>query len=441
MKRTALLSLVIGMLLLGVPVIADDGEDGGGAVFIGTNHNNSMDATQPPNQIAMYRRADDGSLTLVGYFNTGGQGSGPSLRFAGDGLGSAHSVQLSQDRRWLFVTNAGTNNLSVLRVRHHEDDHAFKNDGLVLTDIQPTGDGSPSHRFPNSVTQHGNLVYVLNSADQGSITGFRFDGDRGKLTALPNSTRLLQASQVFPPDTLFNPAEVSFTPDGSHLVVTIKDATSAIPGITPTGPGRVLVFDVDKDGAPSLSYAQTNLDNHGPFGFSFDSRGNLLIALFTGGPKPSPADGPTSAAGSFRINASGLLAGITPDVLDNQLDACWIENNGRFAYTANYTSGTISSFAIGHNGALTLLNAVAGTTEHPNNVQGTTPLDIRVSPNGRFLYDVLPGSGKVAAWRINHDGSLTKIGEYPGLPQTVDGDMAPQERFGPGGSPAGIDVI
>jgi hypothetical protein len=93
---------------------------------------------------------------------------------------------------------------------------------------------------------------------------------------------------------------------------------------------------------------------------------------------------------------------------------------------------------------LSLLASVAGTTNDlpgpPGKVQGSTPLDIRLSPDGRFLYDVLPGSGAVAAWRINNDGSLTKIGEFPGLPDTINGDSAPFE-FGPGGSPAGIAVL
>ena len=34
-----------------------------------------------------------------------------------------------------------------------------------------------------------------------------------------------------------------------------------------------------------------------------------------------------------------------------------------------------------------------------------------------------------------------KIGEFGGLPKTVNGDMAPEERFGFGSSPAGIDVL
>jgi hypothetical protein len=337
-------------------------------------------------------------------------------------------VQLSQDRRWLFVTNAGSDNVSVFRVLRN---------GLQLTDLKPTG------AFPNSVTQAGNLVYVLNSAGAGSITGFRLS-NRGTLNPIPDSTRALGANQNSPPDTLFNPTQVSFSPDGRQLVVTIKDgppAGSAVPGFTvPTGPGRVLVFGVGRDGRPSASPTQTNLENDGPFGFSFDRRGNLLIALFVGG-------GPdlTAAAGSFRINRDGSLGPITRVVPDTQLDSCWLENNGQYAWTANYTSGTISSFRIGRNGSLTLLNPRAGITEDlpglPGKVQGSTPLDLGISPDGRFLYNVLPGSGRVGAWRINPDGSLGKIGEFPGLPETVNGDMAPEERFGPGGSPAGIAVL
>ncbi|GAX44010.1 6-phosphogluconolactonase [Tolypothrix sp. NIES-4075] len=396
-------------------------------MFVGTNHNNThpnAPPDEPANQVVMYNRADDGKLTLVGTFDTGGQGSGPAVRFAGDGLGSAHSVQISDNRRWLFVTNAGSNNVSVFRV---------KKDGLERTDVEPTG------IFPNSVTQYGNLVYVLNSAGEGSITGYVLN-KHGNLTPIPGSTRTLNANQdSVRPDVLFNPAEVSFTPDGRHLVVTIKDGpfAGALPNVIPTGPSRVLVFGVGYDGKPSENFTQTDLNNGGSFGFSFDRYGNLLVSLFVGGPEL------TGSVGSFRINQDGTLTPITPNVPNGQIDTCWVENNGRYAYTANYTSGTISSYRISKDGSLRLLASVAGLADDlpgpPDKSQGATPLDLRISKNGRFLYNVLPGSGAIAGWRINRDGSLTKLGEFGGLPDTVDGDMAPFE-FGFGGSPAGIAV-
>lgn len=456
-KRANITILAVLVLLFSISAFAQQNGNGGksrrreGAVFVATNRNNTTDRTQPANQVVMYNRAVDGRLTLVGYFNTGGQGSGPSQRFAGDGLGSAHSVQLSQDHRFLFVTNAGSNDISVFRVRRNS---------LKLVDVERTGDGSESLRFPNSVTQHGDLVYVLNSADEGSITGFRLN-ENGTLEPIARSTRILNANQGCPgnfpgcpPDTLFNPTQVSFTPDGRKLVVTIKDGPTAaagtsagIPNFTaPTGLGRILVFNVNNNGRPSANYTQTDLNNDGPFGFSFDDNGNILTTLFVGGP------GLSASAGSFHIRQNGTLVPISRNVPNTQFDTCWLGNNGDYAYGANYTSGTISSYLIGADGSLTLLAAVAGTTRDlpctagvtcaPGaNRQGSTPLDIRVSPNGRFLYNVLPGSGRVAAWRINADGSLTKIGEYGGLPRTIDGDMAPEERFGSGGSPAGIDVL
>jgi 6-phosphogluconolactonase (cycloisomerase 2 family) len=427
MKLPAMRALLAGPVLLGLATLnaarADD--DKVGAVLVGTNHNNTraINPSEPPNQVAMYRRAEDGRLTLLGYFDTGGQGSGPSIRFAGDGLGSAHSVQLSEDHRWLLVTNAGSDNVTVFRVGESQ---------LLRTALVPSGG-----TFPNSIAQHGDLVYVLNSAGDGSITGFRL-GQEGTLTPIPGSTRTLNANQdPFRPDTLFNPAQVSFTPDGRQLVVTIKDgpAAGALPGVTPTGPGRVLVFGVGNDGLPSPAFTQTNLNNLGPFGFSFGRHDAMLIALFVGGPSL------TGAAGSFRVEPGGSFNPITPRVPNGQLDTCWLENNGKYAFATNYTSGTVSSYQISSKGEMTLLRAVAGTAENPlHKVQGPTPIDLRVSPKGRFVYIVLPGSGRVAGWRIDAHGILTKIGEFPGLPDTVNGDSAPFE-YGPGGSPAGIDVL
>lgn len=461
MRKSILRILLASILILGSlprPGTTADAEDSHannnapvGAVFVGTNHIN-LHPIEPPipgnrvgNQVVMYHRYRDGSLRLAGYFPTGGYGSGPGQRFAGDGLGSSHSLRLTQDARWLLVTNAGSDTVSIFQVTE---------DGLELVDQAPTGDGSPDQRFPNSVTQYGDLVYVLNAAGEGSITGFRLS-DHGRLRPIRNSTRLLDANQrPTPPDALLNPAQVAFTPDGRHLVVSIKDGIrGGTDENTPTGPGRILVFRVDSEGRPSETFTLNVLNealgipadqsNPGPFGFSFDTQGNLLVALFVGGPNL------TGAAGSFQIRADGTLIPITPTVAaTNELDLCWLENNGRYAFGANYTTGTISSYRIGHDGSLTLINPRAGVpidTEFPAPAnpgargQGPTPLDLGISHDGRFLYNVLPGSGRVAAWRIQSNGSLTPIGEFAGLGQTVEGDHAPDD-FTPLESPAGIAV-
>lgn len=156
-------------------------------------------------------------------------------------------------------------------------------------------------------------------------------------------------------------------------------------------------------------------------------------------------DDPHTLAGRRR-GGTPLLDAFIPRVVeglsganDHQVDTCWLVNNGKYAYGSNYGSGTISSFRLGSNGSLTLMQRAAGRSADPGNKQGSAPLDIRTSRDGRFLYLVQPGSGKVGGWRINANGSLAKLGEWSGIGKTVNGDHALKD-FGALASPAGIDA-
>jgi DNA-binding beta-propeller fold protein YncE len=46
---------------------------------------------------------------------------------------------------------------------------------------------------------------------------------------------------------------------------------------------------------------------------------------------------------------------------------------------------------------------------------GSTDLDIAITGNGKFLYTLNSGTGTVGIFAINHDGSLTGIGDAGGL--------------------------
>jgi len=73
-----------------------------GAVYVQTN--------AAPNEVITFRRADDGSLDLIGSVATGGDGDGtPHLTSQG-------SVALTRDGRYLLVTNAASDDLSVFSV-------------------------------------------------------------------------------------------------------------------------------------------------------------------------------------------------------------------------------------------------------------------------------------------------------------------------------------
>src|SRR5215211_56275 len=73
-----------------------------GAVYVQTN--------AAPNELIAFRRADDGSLDLIGSVATGGEGDGtPHLQ-------SQESVTLTSDGQYLLVTNAASDDLSVFSV-------------------------------------------------------------------------------------------------------------------------------------------------------------------------------------------------------------------------------------------------------------------------------------------------------------------------------------
>jgi 6-phosphogluconolactonase (cycloisomerase 2 family) len=206
-----------------------------------------------------------------------------------------------------------------------------------------------------------------------------------------------------PPSFPRSPAQVRFTPGGRRLVVTVK------------GTNTIYVFSVDPDGRagdhPAISQAP------GPalpsfFGFTFDRGGHLLVTELFGSATSIPAGG-QGALSSFRITNNGDLLPISSHVADGGTAACWIALEpitGKFAYVANNLSASISSYTVGDNGIVTLLDGTAGTGAGPND------LAVASEGNTSFLYAVEAGSGTVGAFRINGDGSLTAITGGSGLP-------------------------
>jgi 6-phosphogluconolactonase (cycloisomerase 2 family) len=104
----------------------------------------------------------------------------------------------------------------------------------------------------------------------------------------------------------------------------------------------------------------------------------------------------------------GQLSNITGALADTQAAPCWLvaSADGRFAFTTNAASGTISSYRVGRDGSLTLLAAVAGTP-------GVGPTDIARSSDGRFIFARVR-NGDVATFAVGQDGSLTSLGAVTG---------------------------
>ena len=115
------------------------------------------------------------------------------------------------------------------------------------------------------------------------------------------------------------------------------------------------------------------------------------------------------------MSADGSIAPITA-LVTGEAAACWtvVTRNGKYAYTTNTGAGTVSAYAIGKDGSLSLLAAVAGTT-------GGAPADAALSGNGRFLYIRNGAQGAINGFRIGADGSLTPLAGTTGLPSGFAG--------------------
>jgi len=358
--RSKILLLLVGLLAVAATAAAANASSARkspGAVYTLTN-------SPAGNAVAVFDRAADGTLTAAGSYSTGGLGTGA-------GLGSQGSIILSRGGQRLFAVNAGSNSISELRVTH---------EGLQL--VATVGSGGST---PISLTYLHHLLYVLNAGGAGNITGFVAKGN--SLTPLAGSTRPLGAGSS-------GPAQVSFTPSGDALVVTEKTSQT------------IDTYAVGKSGVAGSPVVSPSAGAT-PFGFDFDQHGNLLV---------SEAGG---SASSYAVGSGGatVISGAVPT---HQGAPCWLiaSKDGRFAYTANAGSGTISGFSVAENGVIALLDSNGVTA---NLGVGSHPLDEAVSANGRFLYNLTDGKHEITGFLLGEDGSLTQVGAIGGLPVGADG--------------------
>ncbi|MDQ2841055.1 MAG: beta-propeller fold lactonase family protein [Acidobacteriota bacterium] len=353
--RTALFSL---LLVAGV-LSATSQTPTPGAVFAMTNRAGN-------NEVIAFDRAADGPLTQAGRYSTRGNGIGVDFDAQG-GLG------LSSDHRYLYACNPGSDDVTVFAVN-----------GSSLTFLQKVYAGDQ----PVSLTISGNLLYVLDaSVATPQITGLTIAAN-GTLTLLPGSTKML--SSLIPV-----PGQVLFSPDGKLLAVTQKIASTIGPTID--------VFQIGANGLPSDPIANQSFGTR-PFSEAFRNDGKLLV-IESGLPFMNNA-----GVSSYSVNErSGTLSTITGSAKNDQTDGCWIviTNDQRYAYTANFVSGTISSYKLGSDGSVALINGQAA-------FQGETsqPVDLGFSADSHYLYNLLRGTGGISAFRVEGNGSLTALGLF-----------------------------
>lgn len=341
---------------------------GSGVVF-------SMSNGGSKNKVLTWSRAANGVLSFVGSTATGGRGTGGQLNNQG-------GLALSGDAKWLYVVNAGGDSLSVFRVNGTT---------LTRTDVEPSlGDK------PISVAVKGTLVYVLNAGGNGNIRGFRRDAN-GRLSHISGAARPLSGNKVVP-------AQIGFTRDGGQLIVSER------------GTDRLTRYRVTATGAvdPPVSTASAGPE---PFGFDVAPNGTLVVSEAGN----HVNDG--SSASSYRFNSSGAPVVVSAAVPTTETAACWtaITPDGKYAYVTNTPDHSISGFALGTSGSLTILDADGRTAATGG---GSFPIDLDTSSDSNYLYVLAAGTHRILVYAIAANGSLAARPGVGGLPGAANGLVA-----------------
>jgi 6-phosphogluconolactonase len=372
MKRTHLAGLLAATAAATAAVVpvasASADPHGGGHASSIVGHLYVNDNTAGVNTIAAFDRHADGTLTSLpgSPFPTGGAGTGT-------GIGSQGALQQSADGRYLLAVDAGSNEISVLRV-------------LPDGSLGHVGQGTVSSGGvkPVSVTVSGDLVYVANAGAGGSnYTGFTLNSG-GHLRALAGTTVPL-------PDGS-EPGDVLFNGDGTKLVGA-RVGSSLIDSFAVAG-GHLTP-------APGSPFPAQGA---GPFGSEF--RPTNPSQLFVSNAHDGPGAGTVSA---FDVAGDGTLTSIgSSPFADEQTAPCWVEisHDGRFLFTVNTASNSISRYSIATDGSLQLLGSTPFSTPHAGG------FDARLGPKGGTLWAVEEGARAVAGFTVE-GGGLTELSSSP----------------------------
>jgi DNA-binding beta-propeller fold protein YncE len=324
------------------------------------------------NRVVAYHRAADGALSPAGSYATGGLGGilGGSVV---DHTASQGSLAYDPWHSLLYAVNAGSNTVSVFAVR---------GDQLALRQVLSSGG-----TFPVSIAVHGDLVYVVNALNGGSLQGYRVLGST--LVRLPGSSRALGLNPAATPQFTNTPGQVAFTPDGAQLIVTTKANGNDID-----------VFGVGFGGWLSAAPVVNAEPGTVPFAITFDSYGHLVIA-----------EAGTNALATFAISGHGTLSQLD-SVGTGDAATCWVAPAGSFLFASNAGSAAESGFTSSAGGQLTLLGATATDT-------GT--VDASAAAGGRFLYVQTGGAGIVDEYAVGASGALSQLGSVT-VPDAVGGE-------------------
>ena len=325
------------------------------------------------NMLYIWSRAADGTLTAKTPVATGAAGSGASL-------GSQGALFYDSAKKLFFAANAGEGSVSVLQLG---------TDGNVTLIDKKRTNGQTI-----SVAESNGYVYTLQANttfDDANITGFQLGSDN-KLTAVANSTKALSTAK---PD----PAQISFSTDGTMLVVTEKTAN------------KIDTFTLSAGVASNPNVQPSN--GMTPFGFAISSNQKLIVSEANGGTANQ------GSASSYALSATGALTTVSNKLMSQQSAPCWVAIANSYAYMTNAGTNNVTAYKVAADGTLTLQqNGVSGMT-------GVHPTDLAVTEDNAFLYTLNTTDHTLTTFAINAtDGTLTKKADVQSVPMNAVGLVA-----------------
>ena len=393
---------------------------------------------QGPNTIIAYGRDADGSLTPIGPFPTNGNGGDFDGGEGLDPLISAYALTKTPSNENLLAVNAGSNTITSFNIL---EDFSLEMAG----EPQDTGAVGPnSIAFIESANDGvRGLVYVSNitrseflaggePVQQGTVTGFWLLDD-GSLTPVAGSTR----------DLSNRPSAVQFSPDGNFLVVTSINAGAA--ALASGSEDEIVVYSVNQaDGSLSANQVgqgtSTLRDNaegrNLPSAIGFQVVGDNYVVVTEArefqpdGMPPAFSALQDGSVSTWQIQGDGSLTPISLDIASGENNtgrtACWLDftSDGNTFFVSNAIEAGLAAYSF-DNGVVELINqtaaqgtGVGNATTGPEGFAVTEGwIDMWITDDGQFLYQLYGLDGTIGVYRINGD-SLELLSEESGnLPE------------------------
>lgn len=335
--------------------------------------NNNPDGEQ---SVLAFRRADDGTVTpLPGYpfsrFPTGGSGIPNPMQLLGpEDLDFA--LITSEDRKFLFASNGGSNSISAFRVG--------SDGGLTPVAGSPFGSGGVD---PSALYVAGNRLFVVNKNDNFTLQPnednpnyrtFTIESD-GRLTAIPDA--------VVPTTPHASPSNIILSPNrkvafGTDFLAVVRKTPQA---------GSLRSFTVGADGRLTpVAGTPLAVEGGGALGVWPHPTQNIV---YVGLPLAKKV-----AVYSYDPNSGQLTLNTT---LPAGAAACWLRVNraGTRMYCLNSAESTISVYDTGGNPAspstvekfaLKLPGPIYYNAGGPNTT--SEPFAEEFSPDEKYLYVV-----------------------------------------------------